>query len=126
MKIIMKQQLIIYALNIALSLCLDYKTNKFKTHTFKLGFKFTSNFENMSLIETYITNDQAFNHMKCILKGSENSLAISYEVGEDLTKICKWYSKSNFEPTDISVSNHAIIFYRNPNLPNYNCILYFI
>ena len=117
------QLLIFFDLNVAFSLCLDYKTNIFKTYTFKKGFNFTSNFENMSLIETFITNDQAFNHMKCILKGSEKSLAISYEVGEDLTKICKWYSKSYFKPTDISASNHAIIFYRQLNLPKCNCIL---
>ena len=115
-----KQQLIIYALNIALSLCLDYET-----FTFKKGLKFTSNFENMSLIESFITNDQVFNRMKCILKNSKNSLvlAISFEVGADSSKICQSYSKSNFQPTDISESNQSIIFYRNQNLFSYQCKL---
>ena len=88
---IIKLKLIIHAMNIVMSLCSDHRTITNKPYNFAKGFKFTSNFESINLIEAYTTNDRAFNHMKCVLKSSKDSLAqaVSFEVGEDTSRICK-------------------------------------
>ena len=117
-----KHKLIIFAMNIALSFCLEFKTTKFKPFSYNntKDLKFSSD---MNLIESYITNDQAFNHMKCIAKSSKNSLtqAISYQVDQYSSKTCKAYSNSNIQPSDIALSSQSMIFYRYQISYNYNC-----
>ena len=112
-----KHQIIIHALCIALSLCLELKTIIFKPYKNNntKDLKFTSAFENVYLIESYITNDLGFSHMKCISKYSKNSLtqAISFEVGQDSERTCKSYSQSNFQLTDIFEFNKSMIFFTN-------------
>ena len=114
MKTKIKYQLIIHAMSIALSLCLEQKTIIFKPYKYNntKDLKFTSVFENDYLIGSFITNDRAFNHVKCISKYSKNILAqaISFEVEQDSTRRCKSYSQSNFQPTDVSASNKSMIF----------------
>ena len=127
-----KQILLVNALNIALSLCLNFESKIFKPVRYNnlKNFKFTLTFESMFLLESSKTSDPAFDLIKCISKRSKNSStqAISYEVDQHSAKTCKSYSVSNFQPSDIVVSSESVIFIKNsknisssPNSFSLNC-----
>ena len=128
-----ENQITLYAINIAITLCLEIKTSVFKPFRYNnlKELKFSLTFESMYLIESYKTNNPAFSLTKCLSKSSKNVItqAISYEVDKNLAKTCKSYSESNFQPTDVVVSINSMILIRfsqnvshsiNQNF-NYNC-----
>ena len=119
---------IIIAIKIALSLSLHSDSNRFYLYKFNnsMAFKFDLNFENMYLLESYQTNEQKLDFMRCIALSSKNILAkaISYVVNDDLTVSCKSYSPLNFVSTDILVpasSDSRIYLRKEIKMINFKC-----
>ena len=125
-----EHQPLLFAINLAIILCLEIKTAVFKPFRYNnlKELKFSLTFESMFLIESYKTNDPEFSLTKCLSKNIITQ-AISYEVDQYLAKTCKSYSQSYFQSTDIVVSSNSKIYIRyiknmshssNQNF-NYNC-----
>lgn len=116
MIMIIRQQLIIYIIKIAIGLCLNLDSINFKLYQYNntRSLKFSLTFENTYLLATYSN----VNIIKCISVNSKNSLtkAISYEVNpQDSTTTCKSYSQLNFQTSDIRLteSTKSWIYLRN-------------
>ena len=119
MNIKIRNEIILYAINIAICLCKDLDSTWFKLYNYNhsKNLKFTSSFESMYLLESYSTKNQKFDLLKCLSQRSKNLSAkvFTYEVN-NLTVNCKSYSQLNFLPDDIQIAESTInsmIYLRN-------------
>ena len=93
--------LFILIIKMASSLGLNISITSFKSFNYNgsINYKLGSTFESSFLLKSFKSRLQTLSQTKCILLGLKNNftLAISYEVNEDSTILCKSYSSSNFK-----------------------------
>ena len=90
------------------------------------NFQFTSNFESMHLAESY----KAFSLVKCLSLSLKNSSikAITYEVSNDSTIYCKFYSPLVIKYSDLTIKSTSVKLYLSNDItimPPGNRIFYF-
>ena len=83
-----------------------------------LSFKFTPYFESMHLLDSYKINRQTFSIVECLSLSFRNSSikAITYEVKNDSTIVCKSYSTSIIKYSDLIITSSPVKLYLSNDL----------